>query len=47
MKAITAKQRAEMRWMRMEGFTIEQIKKHFGVTWRTAWKHSRVTGGAK
>lgn len=47
MKAITPKQRAEMRWMRMEGFTIEQIKKRFGVTWRTAWKHSRIKGGVR
>lgn len=39
--------RAQMKQMRAEGMTIGDIARAFGVTWRTAWKHSNIkTGGA-
>lgn len=34
---------AQMKRMRMEGFTIGEIARATKVTWRTAWKHFKIT----
>ena len=43
----SAELRARMRHMRLEGFTIGDIARACGVTWRTAWKHSAPKGGKR
>jgi len=42
----TARTRSRMKRLRRNGYTIEEIAKRCGVTWGTAWKWSRINGGA-